>query len=288
VRRHARWVASHIPGLLDWFRAWRSLRFAHRQPVMTPLGFIFAGTPAMERGEHEPYEVALVRRCLRVSDVFVNVGASYGYYSCLARHLGKEVIAFEPLPSSLHVLHRNLQANGWQDVEVHPVAVGEQTGTAELFGSGTAASLVRGWAGATGLFRRTVAVTTLDDALDGRLEGRRSLFLIDVEGGELACLRGARRQLALRPASMWIIEIVATEHQPRGTPLNRNMGATFDLLREAGFSAWTVEAKPRPVGTKDIEQITSGHAVGADCQNYLFLSQEASVELVTALTSAGA
>jgi FkbM family methyltransferase len=232
----------------------------------------------MERGKHEPDEVSRVRRCLGQCDVFVNVGASYGYYCCLARHAGKQVVAFEPGQSCLRVLHRNLWANAWQDVEVHPVAVGERTGFVDFFGSGTSASLVRGWAGATGLSRRRVPLTTLDAALGDRLSGRRCIFLIDIEGGELGCLRGARRQLALQPAPIWIVEIVATEHQPRGVLVNPNLRATFDLLWAADYDAWTVEASPRLVGPEEIDELASGRRADSECQNFLFLRQDVAAD----------
>jgi FkbM family methyltransferase len=274
LRRWARLAAPYVPGLLDAFRAWRLRRLLARPPVTTPLGFTFVGPPAMQRGEHEPEEVALVQRALGCSEVFINVGANFGYYCCVACHLGKRVIAFEPLQGNLRILYRNMKANGWGDVEIYPVALGERIALVELFGSGTSASLIGGWAGGNRLFHRTVPMNTLDNMLGDRLYGHRCAFLIDIEGGEFQCLQGARRQLALQPPPIWFVEILATQHQPRGVEINPRFLDTFRLLWECGYETWTVESVPRIVQPREILQIATKSGTRTLSQSFLFLRHD--------------
>ena len=119
-----------------------------REPVQTPHGFRMAGLIAMEKGEFEPEETKLIQNLFDKVDVFVNAGANTGYYCCLARKMGLYVVAFEPLERNVQILQRNMLANNWDDVEIHPVALGDTVGLLKLYGGGTGASLVKGWAGA--------------------------------------------------------------------------------------------------------------------------------------------
>ncbi|RBA24012.1 hypothetical protein [Herminiimonas fonticola] len=68
------------------------------KPQMSPYGFNLVGSKsmhhiAMQRGEFESEETALFMKQFQQADVFVDVGANIGFYSCLAKSVGKHVIA---------------------------------------------------------------------------------------------------------------------------------------------------------------------------------------------------
>jgi len=213
----------------------RSLRL---RPIQTKLGFKFAGDIRMQKGSFEPEEVAFISKQLVNMDVFVDVGANIGYYTCIARAAGKHVIAIEPLDHNLKCLYRNLEANAWADVEVFPLGVSSEPGLVNLYGGGTGASLIGGWAGGSATFRRTIPVSTLDIVLGERFAGRKLLVKVDVEGGEQQVLAGAIRTLSTSPAPLWLLEICLTEHHPGG--LNALFAETFATFRAHGYTAWTV------------------------------------------------
>ncbi|MBA4083117.1 MAG: hypothetical protein C0496_17915 [Erythrobacter sp.] len=201
----------------------------------------------MQDGTFEPEETNYFLTKLPEVDTVVNVGANYGYYTLLARSRGKHVIAFEPHPLNYPVLLRNLQLNNWEDVEVFPVAVADETGLLRIFGSGTGASLVPGWAGSLTSSFRLVPVTSLDRMLGQSLKGQRLLFLIDVEGAEYRVLRGAVAQLKLDPPPLWLVEISVSDLQPQGTVVNPDLLATFDLFWAHGYTAYLLSDRLREV-----------------------------------------
>ena len=167
---------------------YRSLRdhvaAARLTPRRTVEGFLLAADEAMLNGAFEPDERRIAQRLLPLCDVFVDVGANVGLYTCLARAAGRKVVAVEPQPLNVQQIFRSLEANGWDDVEVWPVGVAAAAGALRLYGGGTGASLVRGWAGISDVFRQTIPVTTLDTLLGGRFEGARLFVKMDIEGAE--------------------------------------------------------------------------------------------------------
>jgi len=226
-------LMSSVRLLRDHIRA-RTLR-----PKPTRLGFRFAGNLGMERGQFEPLEVAFLRQEFRDLELFVDVGANIGYYTCLARSCGVPTVAIEPLAANLEILFANLQANGWNDIEVFPVGVGAAPALATIFGGGTGASLVRGWAGISEAYRATIPISTLDRLVLDRCRGKRVLFKMDVEGWELEALRGAERLLLEVAPATWLVEVMLSEHVPGG--FNPRFIDVFECFWSAGYSAFSID-----------------------------------------------
>lgn len=241
LARSMRPLVERNPRLAAAFRHYRDMAHMARSPVDTPFGFKFIGHPAMEAGTFEPDEVRVVRSLLRGADVLINVGANVGYYCCFALQAGRHVVAIEPVPNNLQYLYRNLVINGWAELaEVQPVAVGDRRGLVDIFGGGTAASLLEGWAGIPSEYRQTVPLATLDGIVGGRFDAQRCFILIDVEGAELGVLEGAASLLNAARKPVWMIEVSIDEHFPGGIKINPNLQATFDMFEKAGYSAWSV------------------------------------------------
>ena len=265
-------LVERFPRAAMTYRHFRDLRDVMRTPVMTPFGFSFVGNETMEAGDFEPVETDFVRRALQDADVLVNVGANIGYYCCLALRQRRKVIAFEPMSGNLRYLYRNIHANDGDDaVEVHPVALGERAGLAEIYGGGTMASLVRGWSGMSANYKETVPVSTLDDSLGHRLPGSRLLIVVDIEGAELAMLRGASCVLARKPKPVWMVEISIDEHQPAGLSINPHLAETFELFRSAGYVAWELGATFRPLQDDRIHRIVSSGVNTLETHNFVFV-----------------
>ena len=133
---------------------------------------------------------------LRPGDTLVDVGANIGYYTVLGGLRvgpGGRVVAIEPLPSTSAVLRKNVRMNSLGNVRIIEAAAGaEPRERARIsfdprhLGRATLRA-------ATGSEGREVRVTTLDRVCR-ELQTIR-LLKIDVEGNELAVLRGAVRTL---------------------------------------------------------------------------------------------
>ena len=165
------------------------------EPSQTPFGFYFAGNKGMASGKFEEEETEFLIEIIKDYDVFVNIGANVGYYTCLALSLGVRVIAFEPIQGNLRCLYRNIALNNFTNYEISPLALSEKPGIAQIYGHGTGASLVKGWAGCPENHNQYIPVSTLDNVLGKRLSGKKVLYLVDIEGAEYSMLKGALEQV---------------------------------------------------------------------------------------------
>ncbi len=262
-----RWL-QRFPNLHTAVKAAYTARLVAATPASTPFGFKFVGSPAMQRGEFEAEEVARFLAIVGGYDILVNVGANTGYYVCLARSKGLRVVAVEPDERNLKLLMRNCEINAWMDIEVLPVAVGDQAGLQPIYGGGTAASLVQGWAGA-GTARQLVAVDTLDSLLGERLAGQRVLVLMDVEGFELQALKGAHRLLRMNPAPDWIVEVCINEHQPTGRAVNPHLEETFAVFHDCGYEAQLFTDPDSRISAADVSSWAQGELI-PETHNFFF------------------
>jgi FkbM family methyltransferase len=286
IKGFAKPIVEWSPALADAYRNWRDKRLAKRTPVMTPMGFYFAGTPEMEAGEFEPRETELIIKIIKNVDVFVNAGANIGYYVCHALKLSKYVIAFEPMPLNVERLRRNVYANGWNgNIEIFSVALAAKQGAEKIYGSGTGASLIRGWGGVSGKSFQMIPATTLDVALGKRLLGKKVLVLADVEGAEYGVLLGAKELLSSIPNSIWCIEIVLMNLLPTGFERNANFLPTFEIFWKYGYEAYDIhDGKVRPVGRDMVENAVKERTSFSD-SNFIFVHRSMKEDWVALLTS---
>jgi FkbM family methyltransferase len=87
-------------------------------------------------GSYESAETQIVMENIKPGEVVLDIGANIGYYTLLfARLVGPEgrVISFEPDPQSFALLKRNVQANGYQNVDLKNLAVSNIDGELTLY-----------------------------------------------------------------------------------------------------------------------------------------------------------
>ena len=141
-------------------------------------------------GTYEPEQSGLFRQHILTGDQVLDIGAAAGYYTLLsAKLVGNtgRVVSFEPDPNNLQFLRSHVEQNRLDQVTILPIALADETGTAR-FGGGTG----------TGTGRlcndgpTEVAVRRLDDVA-AEMDLRPRHLKIDVEGAEMAVLRGGQR-----------------------------------------------------------------------------------------------
>lgn len=146
----------------------------------------------------EQAHIESVTRFLRDGDVFWDIGANIGMFTCAAAalHPGAQVHAFEPEPRTAARVRENIARNKLPNASVHEVALSDSEGSFEFIvagelGSGTN-SLVKGHANSPESKQSTVTVrvcTPADYARERSL-APPTVVKCDVEGAEAGVIRG--------------------------------------------------------------------------------------------------
>jgi FkbM family methyltransferase len=143
-------------------------------------------------GLHEFTDMMFLLQFLRRGDVFLDIGANVGAYTVLASGVCKaSTQAFEPDPSALAALKRNVEINNLQDlVTVHEVALGasnrEVAFTLDLDTANRVAT-------AEDQHYQLIQQKQLDSVIGN---GEPTLAKLDVEGHEEEVLLGGQSLLA--------------------------------------------------------------------------------------------
>lgn len=153
-------------------------------------------------GLHEVAEMAFVLHLLRPGEHFIDVGANVGSYTVLAGGAAKaRVTAVEPIGTSFEHLRRNVSLNALDDrVQCHRMGLSEAPGTLRFTaGLDTVNHVLSEGEDVPSV---EVPVMRLDDLI---AEAPAPILIkIDVEGHELAVLRGASQTLG-NPALLAVI-----------------------------------------------------------------------------------
>lgn len=270
LRQKIKMIVEHrFPSLSVFYRMARDeYRWLCQKPkTVLPFGFQLMGNSSMQDGTFEPEETDLFRSLLANTDVFIDVGANIGYYTCLALSMGKQVVAVEPLHQNVRLLYRNLQINGWDAAEVYPIGIAARPGLAQLYGRDTGASIMKGWNGIPSALRQTISLNTLDNIIGNRFSSKAITIKVDVEGAELDLLRGANNILNRSPKPLWVMEVSLSEHRKMINPFFHSV---FELFWANGYDAQTADSKHRVVLDSDVQRWVKQGYCDFGCHNWLF------------------
>jgi FkbM family methyltransferase len=194
---------AHIPlrGAVRaaYHRALRLSTFGRGLIATLPGGEAIRILPQYRYVTWNEQEYAAFKAALRPGHVAFDVGANVGCYTVLLGQLvspGGRVFAFEPSPQAFRGLTQHIALNRLQGVAVSTrSAVADREGAGDFVLSGsTGTDRLASANEVPGNSVTHVTVVTLDDFC--AREGLRPDFVkIDVEGAELAVLRGARRTI---------------------------------------------------------------------------------------------
>lgn len=190
-----------------------------------------ANDPA-QNGEYWLLDAA-VKRSEQAPLTLLDVGSHLGDWSaqalrCLSRHhRAGELHAFEPTPTA----HRHLQVrfSGQPNIQLLPLALSDQIGTLPFYVVGElngTNSLVDMHIGAPS----SVPVTTVDSYLKEHGVDHVALLKSDVEGHDLAVLRGGARALADGRIDLWQFE-----YNARWIYARAFLRDVFELVRGAPY-----------------------------------------------------
>lgn len=163
--------------------------------------------------QYEPDVQEFARLAIAPSTVVLDVGANIGLHTAHFAHLvGAEghVHAFEP-GRAAEWLRCTVLLNEWSDrVSVHPTALAAEAGLRPFY-RGPGVGLINTLEMPSSLHVATeeVMTATLDDLVLPLLHERPSLMKLDVEGAEMAVLRGGKALFARFPPRFLIVEFTS-------------------------------------------------------------------------------
>ncbi len=172
----------------------RLIKTRHGNMLYNPND-IYVGKSIEQYGEYSEGEIALFIQLIPSGAVILDIGAHIGAHTLFfAKAAGPEgaVLAFEPQRIIFQILCANMALNGLQNVYCYPAAVSDNPGSTHVpvFNYGSE----NNFAGLSiGEYNQgeKVSVMTIDS-----LDLKQCFFIkIDVEGMELAALKGARKTI---------------------------------------------------------------------------------------------
>jgi FkbM family methyltransferase len=209
----------------------------------TELAHLHYVRELMEKGREQTF-VRLLREAIPPAGVVLEGGAHLGFVTVHAAQAAGptgRVIAFEANATVLDVLHANLSANGVAErVEIVPKALGDGAGRTRFYvsGGGEMSSL---FAPPVESVAVDVEIVRADDAVSGPVD----VVKLDIEGGELAALRGMEGLIdSARPPHALFLECNPESLQRAGTSAE----ALFAWLAGHGYDVeWIDESRGRTV-----------------------------------------
>jgi FkbM family methyltransferase len=185
-------------------------------------------------GEYEPTLTEVFKRIVRPGDICFDVGASFGFYTCLFALRGAQVYAFEPLPPSFALHEDSVQLNGCaKSIKAYNAGLGERPGSIRIY---TFKHLSLGHASSADLGRPDAVphecrIMTIDEVCARESVDHISFIKIDVEGYEYEVLKGG--QTALSKADAPIVHFETNRECLRHRGLDPNQ--IVSLLRSYGY-----------------------------------------------------
>jgi FkbM family methyltransferase len=235
-----------------------SFRIQHVEPATVleirfreHLGLVARGARA-----YEPRYVDVLRTLVRPGNSIFDVGANIGFYAVLFSRWvrpGGRVIAYEPDPSNLALLRRNLKFNRCENTIVREIALSSKSGV-ELFSLDTVTRST-GHLGTGPTYGETAFGSARETALnvntrtvdeETELWGPPDLLKLDIEGGEFDLLCGStelldrNRPFILSELNSW------NDDESMG---RTRASMTTELLCDHGYLLWDLDTGLRvPAG----------------------------------------
>jgi len=185
--------------------------------------------------------------------VMYDIGANIGLYTLMfAANRNRKVHSFEPGTAALSFLRRNVARNALSNVRIHPLVLTDHAGTCRfVLDHATTATSHVACADEAGA---DVACTDLDSYLREHSLPEPDLVKIDVEGHDMAVLRGMRGLLMRRRPLVWL------EGGSRGED---GRSDSLALLGGLGYVAWDLDRSRKIYADgKDYSYLATASGIG--------------------------
>lgn len=241
--------------------------------LMDPVDLHSTPYTLLDFGSYETDETRFLKSVFGNGDVFLDIGANLGWYSLvLGRNCpDSRIFAFEPIPSTVEALERNIRLNALQNVQ--PICMGMFNKEDELnflyapdVSGATSLKVTGQTRGRTEIQSVTCRTTTLDIFCAER-DIVPTLLKIDVEGAELMVVQGGHE--ALQHTPIILMELLRKWSREFGYHPND----VFALLAQYGYGAWVFSTDG---SLQACDQVTDETVQ----TNYVFLHPQKHAEVI--------
>ncbi|MEO5890126.1 MAG: FkbM family methyltransferase [Ferruginibacter sp.] len=157
----------------------------------------------------EPLQTQAFIKTIKKGDTIFDVGANVGYYTALGSILTGDqgrVFSFEPLARNISYLYRHVEINKLTNVTIIPSACSDSLSILKFIeSSNTAMGRLENseMAGSSDTKISIIPTVTLD-AIADKIEGFPKVLKIDVEGAEVAVLKGAEKIISISKPAIFL------------------------------------------------------------------------------------
>ena len=198
------------------------------------------GSQIFWRGSYSGSQLILLDRLLAPHMVFVDVGANHGELTVFAakRLTEGKVIAFEPVSVLFQKLERNININNFTNVQLIQKGLSDKSFKSTIYtreGSFEDGTKHEGLPTLYPTITRSqigevIEITYLDQFVESENVTRIDVIKLDVEGAELAVLKGATKTIRRFNPTI-LMEVNEETSQAAGYPAR----ALLDYLSEMGY-----------------------------------------------------
>jgi FkbM family methyltransferase len=225
-------------------------------------------------GERELEHKIMLERFLKPGMNVLDIGANIGYYALMELRLigpSGRLVAVEPSPSNVELLRRNLALNNYSDIEVHQVAISDQSGVKPFFLS-EMSNLNTFHDNGTGLLHLSGKTVDVRTATVPEIMGGRPVDLIrmDVEGHEVEVINGLLPAIERGETSPTIIFETHLSRYGEGHDIESPLRRLFALGYRVKFAGSSSERGTRLIearGYKKGDSIRSDGVIRAIFEN---------------------
>jgi FkbM family methyltransferase len=190
--------------------------------------------PGYLRGSPELGVTEALIEHLSEGDCFYDIGAHIGYYSLIAARRvgpGGHVVAVEPDPDNVQVMRENVLQNRFENVDFVTAAVWNTVGSMSFEKGADTPSRMAGKIITDGSSPQGNVICCQAVTVDHLSASHRppDAVKVDVEGGEIQVLEGARETLSCR-RPFFLIEIHSMHNET----------AVREFLKPFGYTIWAM------------------------------------------------
>lgn len=199
------------------------------------------GAQIFWRGSYSGEQLAVLGPLLNEKSVFFDIGANQGEFTVFAAKRCAQVYAFEPVPENMERLQRNVQLNAFVNVVALQKGLSDVEGSLPIFSTADGCN-----EGIPTLYRTeeksrsigTIGLTTVDTFVKANGIARVDVLKVDVEGAELAILKGAQETIETHRPTM-LLEFNADTCSAAGYTI----GHLVDWLTSRGYKLQLITRK---------------------------------------------